>query len=149
MQEDRGLITINRSGGFSIEEAREILPVVRRITQEYSVKVEALIARLESMDPNSTGAVNELENQVNEWIKSWHIKIKKLGAKPKGLWLVDFDAGDGYYCWKYPEKELNYWHAYDDGYTGRKPIEEVTRQRAPLHRHQQGHHTFENAPTKF
>lgn len=125
MQNDRGLITINRSGGFSLEEAREILPVVRRITQEYSVKVEALIARLEAMDPNCTDAVNELEDQVNEWIKSWHVKIKKLGAKPKGLWLVDFDAGDGYFCWKFPEKELNHWHAYDDGFTGRKPIGEA------------------------
>ena len=124
MHEDRGVITINRSGVFSLEQAREILPVVRRITQEYSTEVEAFIARLESMNPNETEAINSLEDQVNEMIKAWHAKIKKLGAKPKGLWLVDFDSGDGYYCWKFPENELLYWHGYEDGFTGRKPISE-------------------------
>jgi hypothetical protein len=124
MQLDRGLITINRSGVFTLSQAKEVLPVVRKITQNFSVQVEALIARLEAMNPNEVDSINVLEDQVNELIKAWHSKIKKLGAKPKGLWLVDFDCGDGFFCWKFPEKELLYWHAYDDGFTGRKLISE-------------------------
>ncbi len=118
------VITINRMGIFSLAEAQGILPVVRRITQEFSQKTELLISRLESISPTQTETINDLEGQVNEFIKAWHVKIKKLGAVPKGLWLVDFDAGDGYFCWKYPEPDIAYWHSYQDGFSKRVPLEE-------------------------
>ncbi len=121
--DDRDMITISRGGVFSLEQARSVLPVIRRITQEFSVKVEAMMARLESVSLTQTETITRLEAEVNDLIKAWHEKIKKLGAKPKGLWLVDFDSGDGYFCWKYPETDLEFWHSYDDGFTGRVPIE--------------------------
>lgn len=117
------VVTINRRGFFTLSEAQHILPVVRRITQEFSQKTELLIARLESLPPTSSETINELESQVNELIRNWHEKIKKLGAVPKGLWLVDFDTGDGYFCWKYPETEIAFWHSYEDGFTKRIPVE--------------------------
>lgn len=120
--EDRELITINRRGKFSLEEARRILPVVRRITSEFSAKVELLIARLETLQLNQTDTICTLEKQVNELIQIWNDKIRKLGADPRGLWVVDFECVEGYYCWKYPESDILYWHAHEDGYTGRKPI---------------------------
>lgn len=122
--QDRGVVTINRRGIFKLEEAQAILPVVRRITQDFSQKTELLISRLESISPSQTETINELEAQVNELIKAWHEKIKKLGAVPKGLWLVDFDAGDGYFCWKYPEPQIAFWHSYEDGFTKRIPLSE-------------------------
>jgi hypothetical protein len=120
--EDRGLITINRRGVFSLEEARSILPVVRRITVEFSAKVELLIARLETLQLNQTDTICALEKQVNDLIQSWNDKIRKLGAEPRGLWVVDFNSGEGYYCWKHPEIDILYWHSYEDGYSGRKPL---------------------------
>jgi gamma-glutamylcysteine synthetase len=86
--EDRGMITINRRGVFSLEEARRILPVVRRITLEFSAKVELLIARLETLQLNQTETICALEKQVNELIQSWNDKIRKLGADPRGLWAT-------------------------------------------------------------
>ena len=41
----------------------------------------------------------------------------------KGLWLVDFDNGNGYYCWRWPEPELAYFHGYDEGFDGRVRIQ--------------------------
>ena len=120
--EDRGLITINRRGVFELQEARAILPVVRRITHEFSAKVELLIARLETIQLNQTETICALEAQVNGLIQTWNDKIRKLGADPRGLWVVDFNCGDGYYCWKYPENDILYWHSLEDGYSGRKPI---------------------------
>ncbi len=117
--EGRDLITINRGGVFSLEQARTVLPIIRRITQEFSVKVESLMARLETVNLTQTETIMRLEAEVNDFIKAWHEKIKKLGARPKGLWLVDFDSGDGYFCWKYPESDLEYWHSYDGGFNGR------------------------------
>jgi hypothetical protein len=136
--DDRDMITISRGGVFSLEQARSVLPVIRRITQEFSVKVEALMARLESVSLTQTDTISRLEAEVNELIKGWHEKIKKLGAKPKGLWLVDFDSGDGYFCWKYPECDLEFWHSYEDGFTGRVPIENRhQRPEEPLSLHEQ------------
>lgn len=120
--DDRGMITINRRGVFSLEEARRILPVVRRITLEFSAKVELLIARLETLQLNQTETICALEKQVNELIQTWNDKIRKLGADPRGLWVVDFNSGEGYYCWKHPEIDILYWHSYEDGYSGRKPL---------------------------
>lgn len=122
---DRGVITINRGQVFSVEDVRRVLPVVRRITQEFSGKVEILIARLETLELHQTDLICSLENQVNDLIATWNEKIKKLGADPKGLWVVDFDFGQGYYCWKFPETDILYWHDYEDGYTGRKPLEDL------------------------
>ncbi len=120
--DDRVMITINRRGVFSLEEARQILPVVRRITTEFAAKVELLIARLETLQLNQTETICTLEKQVNELIQSWNDKIRKLGADPRGLWVVDFNSGEGYYCWKHPETDILYWHSYDDSYIGRKPL---------------------------
>jgi hypothetical protein len=120
--DDRVLFTINRTGVFSLEEARAILPVVRRITLEFSGKVELLIARLETLALNQTETICALEKQVNDLIQSWNDKIRKLGADPRGLWVVDFNHGEGYYCWKHPEADILYWHSYEDGYSGRKPL---------------------------
>lgn len=118
----RAMITINRRGVFDLEEAQNILPVVRRITQDFSAKVELLIARLETLQLHQTETICALEKQVNDLIQGWNDKIRKLGADPRGLWVVDFMCADGYYCWKHPEADILYWHALEDGYSGRKPL---------------------------
>jgi len=51
--------------------------------------------------------------------KSWADGVMSLGIDVKGLWLVDFDNGSGYYCWQYPEASLQYFHGYEDGFSGR------------------------------
>lgn len=117
------VFTINRRGTFSLPEARELLPVIRRITKDSSDLVETKMAQLEAMDPEQTVKVMALEEVVNDLISAWHTKIRKLGAEPKGLWLVDFDCGTGYYCWKFPETDLTHWHKYGESYTKRRPLD--------------------------
>jgi hypothetical protein len=123
-----GIVTIYREGIFTLEEAGELLPVIRRLTKYHSKKVDALISRLETEYPQGQGG-SALEEEINSLINSWHDKIKKLGAVSKGLWLVDFDSGDGHFCWKYPEEEIKYWHAYNDGFSNRRPVEYWIRER--------------------
>lgn len=121
--DDVEIISISRRAVFDLKEARRVLPVIRRVTQELSGQVEILLTRLEGVPTSQMATICELENKVNEIISQWHEKIRKLGAHPKGLWLVDFDFGEGYYCWKYPEPEIMHWHGYNDRFTGRKMIE--------------------------
>jgi hypothetical protein len=55
-------------------------------------------------------------------VTAWAEAVQDLGAEAKGLWLVDFDAGNGYYCWKHPEATVSHYHGYDDGFAGRMKI---------------------------
>ena len=96
---------------FTLEAARSLLPKVKEITSEAVFK----FARL------SEGEETEEERQgvVGEWAR----EILAMGAEIKGLWLVDFDSGAGYYCWKYPETSLEYFHGYEEGFAGRLPLQ--------------------------
>jgi len=96
---------------FTLEEARSLLPKVKELTSEAVFK----FARL------SEGEETEEERQgvVGEWAR----EILALGAEIKGLWLVDFDSGAGYYCWRYPETSLEYFHGYEEGFAGRLPLQ--------------------------
>ena len=113
------IIEINRRSVFSLEEAQELLHVIFRITKSYAEKVESLIARLDTLASGQDHLATSLETQVNGLIQDWQNKVQKLGALPKGLWIADFDSGEGYYCWKYPERKIEFWHKYTDGFTKR------------------------------
>ncbi len=113
------VIEINRQSVFSLEEAQGLLQVIFRITKAYCQKVEALLARLDTLPASQQDLSLSLEAQVNSHIQDWQTKVQKLGALPKGLWIADFDSGDGYYCWKYPERKIEFWHKYTDGFSKR------------------------------
>ena len=96
---------------FSFEEARTVLPKVKEITSDAVFRY----ARL--------GSGGESEEERQGIVREWAREILALGAVIKGLWLVDFDSGAGYYCWKYPEPSLEYFHGYDEGFSGRLPLQ--------------------------
>ena len=106
---------------FTMEEAEGLLPLVKRITREAVDQVTHLEQRLHEAEPD-TGERVLFEDELNEIVQRWSDKINKLGATPKGFWLVDFDNGNGYLCWKYNENSLNYFHDYATGFSGRTPI---------------------------
>lgn len=90
---------------FSYEEAAALLPEVQRVTSEAVDRVEQTV---------STEA-EDYERIVTEWAEA----IMAMGVEVKGLWLVDFDSGGGYYCWRHPEPALEYFHGYEEGFGGR------------------------------
>ena len=92
---------------FSYEEAAALLPEVQRITGDAVEQVEQL------------GEGEELVDQYQTVVGQWAEAIMRLGIEVKGLWLIDFDCGSGYYCWQWPEPAVQFFHGYDDGYGGR------------------------------
>ena len=73
---------------------------------------------VEEVDALPENAAAEHQRVVAEWADS----VMGLGIDVKGVWLVDFDNGSGYYCWQYPEESLQYFHGYEDGFRGRVRI---------------------------
>lgn len=128
------VIQLNRKKVFKIEEARELLPLVRRITEEASQRVSGHLSVLEAIREKDSSKAKDLEDKVNKLITDWQTKIEKLGAEGKGLWLVDFDCGNGYYCWKFPEEKLDHFHSYSEGFQARVkiPPQDVVRDESSL-----------------
>jgi regulator of sirC expression with transglutaminase-like and TPR domain len=96
---------------FSLVEAREMLPRVRELTSDAFSRYSEL------------GEDADAEDDRQEVVRGWIERLSALGVEIKGLWLVDFDSGAGYYCWKYPEPSLDFFHGYEEGFAGRLPLQ--------------------------
>lgn len=92
------------------------------MTEDAAREARRLMHCLETLPDRKGDRALEVEAQVDALVDRWQRKIERLGAKPKGLWLADFDNGDGYWCWKYPETAIRFRHGYQDGFSGRKEI---------------------------
>lgn len=106
---------------FTYDEALATFPGVRQLTERAVQQIEALVNRLQSSEELKDRKA-ELDEAVQEIVRSWATEVMALGCEIKGMWLVDWDSGDGYYCWKYPEETLAHYHSYEDGFAGRVPI---------------------------
>ena len=108
---------------FTVAEAQRTLPLVRRIvadilatagclrdpeTKRNSAETRRLVAQLESL-------MKELE-QLGCQYKDWDFSIG----------LVDFpsviNGEDVLLCWRSDEPEIRWYHSYNGGYAGRRPI---------------------------
>ncbi|HSP35472.1 MAG TPA: DUF2203 family protein [Thermoanaerobaculia bacterium] len=96
---------------FSYEDASALLPEVQRLTE---VAVGA------AGDLTGDEATAEEYQRI---VQDWASEVMALGMEVKGLWLVDFDNGSGYYCWQWPEESLQYFHGYDEGFGGRVKLQ--------------------------
>lgn len=116
------IFEISRKKIFTHFEAEALLPIIFRLTEQSSIKVRKLVNQIEAYKLRQDPQASALEAEINQIVDVWHNKLEKLGVKPKGLWLADFDNGNGYYCWKFPETNINHCHGYKEGFSGRKKI---------------------------
>jgi hypothetical protein len=116
-------MTVSRTARrtFSLDAATRLLPSVKLVTAEAVREAESLASQLRrhgEADPRH----QTLSDQLSEVVSRWASQIQELELEPKGLWLVDFDNGEGYYCWQYPEDGITHFHGYDEGFAGRMKI---------------------------
>lgn len=107
---------------WTLASASALLPEVRRRTQQAVEEVEALVPRRDAQaqgTPERVDAEQSIQRAVSRWIRA----MEALGVEVKGAWLVDFDNGRGYYCWRWPEERLEYFHGYEEGFDGRVRIQ--------------------------
>jgi hypothetical protein len=106
---------------FSYEEALETFPVVRDLTAAAVRQVEAVFNAVRSREDLEERRA-EVEATCERILEAWSEQVMRLGCEVKGQWLVDWDSGDGYYCWRYPEETVAHFHTYEEGFEGRLPI---------------------------
>jgi hypothetical protein len=107
---------------FSLARACDLLPQVKHVTADAVRRAESLASQLHGLDeadPDHTALSAALRDVVDGWAH----EVQALGLEAKGLWLVDFDNGEGYYCWCYPEETIRHFHGYAEGFAGRMKIQ--------------------------
>ncbi len=114
------VIDIFQKKFFTLEEAKSLLPVVKRLTEACIREIDSLSVQLEYL-PQGQRRI-DVEAQAEQAFQAWVEKMEKIGCVCKGMWLVDFDSGEGYYCWQHGEPELSHFHGYEAGFTGRVKI---------------------------
>ncbi len=123
---DAIIIVANARSGHAadllVQQAVDLLPHVKHVTADAVRRAESLAAQLNGLheeDPEHATLSAALRDVVNGWAE----EVQSLGLEAKGLWLVDFDNGQGYYCWCYPEETVAHYHGYEDGFGGRTRIQ--------------------------
>lgn len=101
---------------FTYEEALNTFPFVRDLTAAAVRQIDELVEAAGEEERQG------LEEACNRIAKAWAHEVTALGCEVKGLWLVDWDSGDGYYCWRHPEESIGFFHSYEEGFAGRIPI---------------------------
>mgnify|MGYP001770645379 FL=1 len=108
---------------YDLEEARELLPWLREKHREY-LEVKAQLE--EKLLRGEQDGVKELTEKVDEIVR---------GITEKGVLIRDIDMGlfdfpavingrPAYLCWKVDEGDIMYFHYPEEGFRGRKRIDE-------------------------
>lgn len=140
---------------FTVEEANAELAVLREIfgrVLQLRTQLKALFSRLDEADAAPTHAelasgepwdddddypdevrrdravfqalVDTLREQV-EAIQATGCVIKDIET---GLvdWYALHEGREVFLCWQYGEREVTHWHELESGYSGRRPISELS-----------------------
>jgi hypothetical protein len=127
---------------FTPDEANAALTELRPLVEELVAEKRALDEAQERADevssrisgnggdlpPAQLAEVHDLVSRRATALARTLEEIQSLGVVVKDLdsGLVDFpsvkDGEDVLLCWQLGEDEVAFWHRYEDGYAGRRPI---------------------------
>lgn len=107
---------------WTLEAAQQMFPEVRQRTKRAVHETESLMAERDALAADAPER-EQVDGRIQQAVQRWASEMEALGLDVKGLWLVDFDSGSGYYCWKWPEERLEYFHTYEEGFAGRIRIQ--------------------------
>ena len=107
---------------WSLEGAQALMDEVRERTRRAADQVNELLKERDGIAADS-GNRAALDARIRTAVSGWVRSMEALGVEVKGLWLIDFDNGSGYYCWRWPGTEIAYFHGYEEGFEGRIRIQ--------------------------
>ena len=134
---------------FTVHEANALIPKLELVMgqlQRHGVTLSAQIeevARATGQAPETLTTAQLIELRpalapVIEELETLLAEIEACGGELKGLdlGLVDFPTEiDGevvLLCWQYGEKEIDYYHSFEAGFGGRKPLDPGQERPKPL-----------------
>ncbi|HZI56630.1 MAG TPA: DUF2203 domain-containing protein [Verrucomicrobiae bacterium] len=130
---------------FTLEEAHSLLPVLRSLLKR-SMDGKGVIEEVEKelqdlkhrillsgglmVDVPAVARRRAERDKAFQEIKDTLAEIDAIGVQVKDLdiGLLDFPCAVEdevvLLCWKYGEEKIEFWHGMEEGFAGRKPIDE-------------------------
>jgi hypothetical protein len=115
---------------FNLDEARELLDLVKRITDRHQQELIPIRYRLDRMLSNDPRRA-EIETEFERVVERWKVKMEQLGVYATSLWVVEFDVGDGYLSWRYPELSISHFRSYDSSLSERQKLTDYVEEQDP------------------
>ena len=115
---------------FDLNEAKALLPLVKSITKNHQTELAPVQQRMNMMLSNDPRR-NVVEIEYEQIVTQWRNKIEKLGATVFGLWVVEFDVGEGRLCWRHPELSLNYFRSTGSSFSDRLKLADYIESNDP------------------
>lgn len=134
---------------FTLAEAQDLIPRLDRLLRgaislktEYSqaeAVVRGFVERVTMMggmmvDRDQVRAARERRDGAVRRLKAALEEVQEVGCVVKDLdiGLIDFPTlfrgMEVYLCWKLGEPRIEYWHGVEEGFRGRKPIDQDFRE---------------------
>lgn len=134
---------------FSLQEAERVLPEVERALRDaISQKAEYQAAEGDlnratqrirmaggsRVSPGPFLALRARKDAASTALNAAIERVSELGAQIKDLdiGLIDFptryQGREVLLCWKLGEERIAFWHGVDEGFRGRKPIDDEFRE---------------------
>jgi hypothetical protein len=113
---------------FTPKEAHLILPEIKLIVGDILIKAEEsrTLMAASNFSTESQGRLIELDHQIRIQM----VRLEDMGCFYKDwnfdIGLVDFPAiihgQQALMCWRSDEEQVSWFHGYEDGFAGRRPI---------------------------
>jgi len=123
---------------FTLREARELLDRIKPIVADINSRKEELMEiypRIEEEEDDLERMYYQTKaREVESLIKRDFLRIEEMGGVVKGVdpILIDFLSYHGgryiWLCWREDEETIMFWHELNDGFTGRKPVNQLEGQ---------------------
>ena len=136
-------LSVQRLRTYTVEEANQELPRVRRIVAQIAelsallpeLEDQARIAEYESKRPSASADNKDRHQQARDAVGGAELELLKAVASLNGMGiqlkgplegLIDFPSyRDGELielCWKLGEDKVEHWHRIGEGFSGRKKL---------------------------
>lgn len=124
--------------GSFLEEARDQKQVIDGFDEDIARAASRIMVLGGSIPPyGELGKKKAEREKVVASLQQTVAKITETGCVVKDLdeGLVDFPSllkgQEVYLCWKLGEKRIGYWHGLDEGFAGRKPLDDSSSDEPP------------------
>jgi hypothetical protein len=121
---------------YQLDEATELLSEVEPILERLRDQRRQLIRMRDEVDgiddAEQVGAVRLRMQGVIDQMQAEVVRLDDWGISLRDIesGLIDFPAlASGrqvWLCWRLGEDGIDWWHELDDGFTGRRPLVELT-----------------------
>lgn len=100
------IFPLNKSKIFTIEEAQDLVPILKHISTKTKRELNILNSQLSFLKTQSEKA-QLIQERINLLLQTWSDKVRRLGAIPVSMCKVRIPGENTQYIWEYPENKLN------------------------------------------